>query len=522
MAPVLLGKTYARPSTPVKLLGQMKTQGANSNILILVQLFGGNDGLNTIIPADDDTYYALRPNIGIAQSALSKFNYGGIYFNPGLANGNKGGLFQMFQSGSLAVIQGIGYDTPNLSHFYSTDIWLSGIVPQDSNTSLTTGWLGRYLEEQNPNFPTTLPPDPLAINLGGFSLALMGTNSNMGIVVDNPSLQSGGLSSTDDALDDNASGTRYATEYAFVQSVAQMSNTYATRVKSAYATGSKLLKGTYGADGFAGQMQTVAALIAGGLNTSVYVVGTGGFDFHINEVDGGDPTHASGAHTALLGQVADAIAQFQSDMIQLDTVGPKVSDRVVGFTVSEFGRRPHDNGSWGTDHGAASVQFAFGTQINGGVFGDACSLTNLDNNGDLVKNFDFRDAYSTLLTDWFGLSLTDAQTVLQDQSAGVQPLVGLIKSASGVSPSVPIALSLSVYPNPMASSANISIEVPASAYTVIELASMDGTNVQHILARSLDAGSYTIPLTMNVSSGPYLLSMRSGTARTAKVVEVIR
>ena len=304
------------------------------------------------------------------------------------------------------------------------------MVPQDSSTALTTGWLGRYLEQQNPNFPTTLPPDPLAINLGGFSLALMGTNSNMGIVVDNPSVQSGGLSSTDDALDDNATGTRYATEYAFVQSVAEMSNTYATRVKNAYKTGSPLLKGDYGTDGFAGQMQTVAALIAGGLNTSVYVVGTGGFDFHINEVDGGDPTHATGAHTGLLGQVADAIAQFQSDMIQLDTVGPKVSDRVVGFTVSEFGRRPHDNGSWGTDHGAASVQFAFGSRINGDVFGDACSLTNLDDNGDLVKNFDFRDVYSTLLTDWFGMSIADAQTVLQDSSAGVQPLVGLIKSAA--------------------------------------------------------------------------------------------
>jgi uncharacterized protein (DUF1501 family) len=522
MAPVLLGKTYARPSTPLKLLSQLNEQSNNNKILILVQLFGGNDGLNTIIPADDDAYYNLRPNIGILKSALTNYNYGGIYFNPGLANGNKGGLFQMFQNGTLAVIQGIGYDTPNLSHFYSTDIWLSGIVPEDSSTALTTGWLGRYLEQQNPNFPTTLPPDPLAINLGGFSLALMGTNSNMGIVVDSPSLQAGGLSSTDNSLDDNATGTRYATEYAFVQSVAQMSNTYATRVKNAYSTGSGKLTGNYGSDSFAGQMQTVAALIAGGLNTSVYVVGTGGFDFHINEVDGSDPTHATGAHTTLLGQVADAIAQFQSDMIQLDAVGPKVSDRVVGFTVSEFGRRPHDNGSWGTDHGAASVQFAFGTQVNGVVLGDAPSLTNLDDNGDLIKNYDFRDAYSTLLTDWFGMSLADAQTVLQDQSAGVQPLVGLIKSASGVSTSAPLSVSLSVYPNPMASSANVSIEVPVGAYTEIELASMDGKNVQQVLARTIAAGSYTIPLTLDVPSGAYLLSMRSGSARTAKVVEVIR
>ncbi len=421
--PVLLGKTYARPSTPPKLLSLLHPQSTNNKILILVQLFGGNDGLNTVVPSQngvvDPNYYMLRPNIGIAQSSL--LNNGGTYFNPGLGNGNKGGFYGMFQDGRIAVIQGIGYDPPNLSHFYSTDIWLSGIVPQNSNTALTTGWLGRMLEQQFPNFPTQLPADPLAINLGGFSLALDGNSGNMGIVVDDPSLQAGGLSSTDNAMDANASGTRYATEYAFVQSVAEMSNSYASRITSAYAKGSKLLTGTYGTDGFSQQMQSIAALIAGGLNTNVYVVGTGGFDFHVNEVNGGDPTHSTGAHTDLLGTVADAIAQFQSDMVQL---GSDVADRVVGFTVSEFGRRPHDNGSWGTDHGAASVQFAFGSQINGGVFGDSPGLApdDLDASGDLVVQIDFRAVYSTLLTDWFGMSLTDAQTVLQDQTSGVEPL----------------------------------------------------------------------------------------------------
>ncbi len=435
----------------------------------------------------------------------------------------------MFQEGTLAVIQAIGYNPPNLSHFYSTDIWLSGINPPNTNYNFNTGWLGRMLEQQYPNFPTTLPPDPLAINLGGFSLALDGSTSNMGIVVDNPSLQAGGLSSTDNALDDNATGTRYATEYAFVQSVSEMSNTYASRVKSAYSNGSPLLKGNYGGDDFAGQMQTVAALIAGGLNTSVYVVGTGGFDFHVNEVDGSDSNHATGAHTTLLGQVADAIAQFQSDMTQL---GPSVSERVIGFTVSEFGRRPNDNGSWGTDHGAASVQFAFGTQINGGVFGDPPNLTltqqnpplgpGLDSNGDLIVQIDFRSVYTTLLTDWFGMSIADAQTVLQDQTSGVEPLPGLIKSPSGVSAPAPISISLSVYPNPMSSNANITLALPAGAYTEIEIASMDGKNVLQVFAQTLAAGTYTIPFTTDLPSGAYLLSVRSGTARTAHMVEVIR
>jgi uncharacterized protein (DUF1501 family) len=522
IAPVLLDNVYARPSTPLKLLAQLKQQSNNNNILILVQLFGGNDGLNTIIPADDPNYYNLRQNIAIAQSALTNYNYGGVYFNPGLANGNKGGLFQMFQTGSLAVIRGIGYNPPNLSHFYSTDVWLSGVVPAaGTNYTFNTGWLGRMLEKQYPNFPTSLPPDPLAINLGGFSLALLGDTTNMGIVVDNPSLQAGGLSSTDNALDDNATGTRYATEYAFVQAVAEMSNTYAARVKAAYNSGKTKLKGTYGTDGFSQQMASVAAMIAGGLNTSVYVVGSGGFDTHVNQVSGGDPTHATGAHTNLLGQIADGIAQFQSDMIQL---GTSVADRVIGFTVSEFGRRPHDNGSYGTDHGAASVQFAFGTQINAAVFGNPPLLdtNDLDANGDLKVQVDYRSVYLTLLTDWFGMSLTDAQTVMENQLDLPNPMGNLIKPAAGVSPAAPISLSLSVYPNPMASNANLSLELPNSAYTEIEMASMDGKRVQQILARTMGAGSYSIPLTTDVPSGAYLLSLRSGSERVARVVEVIR
>jgi hypothetical protein len=268
-------------------------------------------------------------------------------------------------------------------------------------------------------------------------------------------------------------------------------------------------------------MQTVAALIAGGLNTSVYVVGTSGFDFHVNEVDGGDPTHSTGPHTTLLGQVADAIAQFQSDMTQL---GPSVSERVIGFTVSEFGRRPHDNGSWGVDHGAASVQFAFGTQINGGVFGNPPGLApnELDSNGDQVVQIDFRAVYLTLLTDWFGMTLADAQTALENQNTLPDPMGGLIKSAASVSQAAPLALSLSVYPNPMASSANIALELPTSAYTEIEVASMDGKKVLQLMSQTLAAGTYTIPLTTDLPSGAYLLSVRSGTARTAQMVNIIR
>ena len=521
VAPLLMpGNVFARPSSPLKLLA---TLGQNDNILILIQLFGGNDGLNTIIPAEDDNYYTLRPNIGIAKANLTNYNFGGVYFNPGLANGSQGGMFQMFKTGTLAIIQGIGYDNPNLSHFRSTDIWLSGINDSNSQDLLSTGWLGRTLEKLYPNFPNQLPTDPLAINLGGFSLALAGNTGNTGIVVSDPSLQAGGLSSTDDSLDDNATGTRYATEYAFVQTIAQMSNTYAKRVQDAYSNGMTALKNlsspaTFGQDSLGQQMKTVAALIAGGLKTQVYVVGMGGFDTHVQQAS--PDNTGNGAQMGLLGQLADAVAQFQSDMVQL---GSSTANRVIGFTVSEFGRRPEENGSYGTDHGAASVQFAFGTQINGGVFFKQPSLTTLDANKNFVYQVDFRSVYLTLLTDWFGLSLSDAQKVLQNQLDLPFPMGGLIKGfANSVGPANNSSLSFSIYPNPVASTGNISISLPNSGYTEMELTSMDGKTAQQIFGQTLAAGNFTIPFSPNVPAGAYLLSVRSGSDRIAKVVEVLR
>lgn len=135
----------------------------------------------------------------------------------------------MFEAGTLAIIQGIGYDNPNLSHFRSTDIWLSGMNDSDPSHVLDTGWIGRYLEQRYPNFPNQLPTDPLAINFGGFSLSLTSEKGRMGIEVANPSLRAGDLSAANDTLDDKAPGTRYAIEYAFVQDIANRSNVYAQR-----------------------------------------------------------------------------------------------------------------------------------------------------------------------------------------------------------------------------------------------------------------------------------------------------
>lgn len=521
LTPVLLDRLYAMPSTPLHWLAPLDMQN-NDKILIFVQMFGGNDGLNTVVPADDPEYYTtLRPTISIAKENC--YNYGPVYLNPGFAvkGGNgQNGFSTMFENGSLAIIQGIGYDNPNLSHFRSSDIWLSGINDSDATHALNSGWLGRYLETRYPNFPNNLPQDPLAINFGGFSLALTSeAGRRMGIEVNDPSLQSGGLETGADTLDGQADGTRYKAEYLFVQDIANRSNVYASRVKQAYTDGKVKLKGAYGSDSFAKQMAAVAALIAGGLDTRIYYVSIGGFDTHVSQT--GDDHTGGGAHMNLLHSMSDAIAQFQYDLLQLESGGMTgLSHRVAGLTMSEFGRRPAENGSFGTDHGAASVQFVFGNQVQAAVFGQAPDLRSLDSNGDLTWQVDYRTVYGAVLMDWFGLSRDEMRMVLKDQS--LNKFDGLFKPQAGVPQRNASEISLAVYPNPVTSSSTISFDIPTDAHVTIELASVDGAITREITGRSFGAGSYSLPLNTDLPNGSYILSMRTGSQRLTRMLTVLR
>jgi hypothetical protein len=246
----------------------------------------------------------------------------------------------------------------------------------------------------------------------------------------------------------------------------------------------------------------------------------GGFDTHVGQVDGNNP--ALGMHATLLKYLADAVSAFQYDLTQLDQAGPKVSDRVLGFTISEFGRRPSENGSYGTDHGAASVQFVFGKQVNSVVIGQAPDLAHLDNNNDLRFQYDYRQVYLTLLTDWFGMSLPDARTVLQDVNGNIVPL-DLIKPQTGSVRRAPSSgLSLSVYPNPLVSQATVALVLPTDSYLQLELVSMDGKRVQSVMERSLAAGSYNVPLSTEFPSGAYMLSMRTASERVTRLVHIVR
>jgi len=193
--------------------------------LVVIQLYGGNDGLNTVIPAEDPRYYQLRPNLAVPKEEAVRFGSSDVFLHPALVNGvYKNGLYRLIDNGWLAVVQGIGYDHPNLSHFRSTDIWLSGINSSDPNARLNSGWLGRFFTHLYPDFPLLLPEHPLCIQVGGTpSLLFRSPKGDVAITLTDPEtfLESGDLSPGVEPIDEES---LFAQEYNYVLSVAQEAN----------------------------------------------------------------------------------------------------------------------------------------------------------------------------------------------------------------------------------------------------------------------------------------------------------
>jgi len=509
-SPIVLGGLPLHARSSLSMLAQMPAD--NDRILIIAQLFGGNDGLNTIIPADDDEYYRLRPGIAVPKKEAWN-NVGDIYLHPALALGSRGGVARMLEMGTLALVQGVGYDNPNLSHFRSTDIWLSGINSSDPSVRLNTGWIGRYLEKRYPDVPASLPDHPLSVQFGGsFSLTLLGDKGRMGIEVTDPSGQRG-VGSQVDTLDPDAAGTAYEQEYGFIADIASRSNKYAQAVKDAYSAGRSKLRGVYGDDSFGRQMASIAALIAGGLRSKVYVVSLGGFDTHVTQQFEGN----TGTHPMLLYRFSDAVSQLTYDMTRLGH-----ADRVVGITVSEFGRRPRENGSLGTDHGAAGVQFVWGTMVNSGVFGNPFDLQNLNANGDLLYQVDYREVYAEILTDWFGLSVADMREVLQKDD--LMP-IDVLKSPAGVGRGAGTEAGMAItgsYPNPFTTSTVVEIRLDRAADVALDISSIDGRTVVRLADRRMEAGVHRIPFVGDIPAGTYLCTLRAGGRADTYVMKCVR
>jgi uncharacterized protein (DUF1501 family) len=358
-------------------------QAAQNRTLIVVQMAGGNDGLNTIVPYADSAYYHARPTLAVAQSDVLQLDER-LGLHPALKS-----LLPLWQQGKVAVVEGVGYPNPNLSHFAAMDIWQT----LDLNGQGTQGWLGKFVAGMVDK--DGHPFQSLAVGTA-LPTALNALNADVPVVNNTASYR----------LQADPAGGGTTAANARVQTLLKLYNTYPRSAPYAAlldATAQSAVEGAKSLDAtvsqykaavqypntnFAKGLQVLAEVIVQGLGLRVGYVTLGGFDTHGVQKN---------THAQLLQQLAEGLAAFYTDL-----QAHQAAENVVVMTWSEFGRRVEENASQGTDHGTAAPLFVLGSAVQGGVYGEPPDLTRLDANDNLVFTTDFRSVYATVLERWLG------------------------------------------------------------------------------------------------------------------------
>ncbi|TAE56726.1 MAG: DUF1501 domain-containing protein [Bacteroidetes bacterium] len=453
----------------------------NDHVLVLVQLGGGNDGLNTVVPLDQyDRLARVRKQVILPEnSLLSLDGYDTLSLHPSMT-----GMRKLFDEGQMQIIQSVGYPNPNYSHFRSTDIWMTG---SDSDEVIGSGWAGRYLNYEYPNFPAGYPnatmPDPLSIEIGySLSLALQGPGTGMGMAISDPTYFYNFINGGQNPTPNTPAGDQLA----YIRMITQQAQLYGTAIRGAYNNIDR--QGSYPDDNYLAQeLKIVARLIAGGLKTRIYLVHLDGFDTHDNQVDAGN--HTIGEHANLLKNLSTALSSFMTDL-----KGLGIDDKVVTVTFSEFGRRIIANNSGGTDHGAAAPMFVIGKNVQGGVLGRNPLIPgNASEDDNIPMQFDFRSVYSTLLKDWFCVPESDLSSVMLKEF----PALPIINISDCVSPTIREQnqqagnLLLVNSPNPFERTTQITFE-SAGGQTMVQLFNSAGRIVATLHNEMMDAGDYNL------------------------------
>lgn len=478
--------------------------GDNDRVLVIIQLNGGNDGLNTVIPIDNyDRYINARKNIFIDESKVLRLRgHDRLGLHPAMT-----GMQQLFNEDKLHIVQAVGYAEPNFSHFRATDIWMSA---SDSKQVLNSGWVGRFLDEAYPGFPDNYPntnmPDPLAIQIGSVaSLTLQGPLQPMGMSISNPSNFYNLVNNIQDPVPNTLAGE----ELSYIREMSRQTQKFSEVIKTAnakvivqnpYPTGNSL----------ADQLKIVARLIKGGLKTKIYMVNYGGFDTHANQVESGN--NSSGTHARLLGNVSSAIKAFMDDLSFLG-----IDERVLGMTFSEFGRRILSNGSRGTDHGSAAPLFIFGTKVQGGVSGNNPVIpTNVTVRDNIPYQYDFRSIYASVLANWLCVDQQMLNTVLLKNFQNL-PITKL-GTCSVLKPVGNPDYLLVLYPNPFYSSLSIQFK-SNGGHTLVQVLDGSGRLVKILFDKEIEAGTFRIEFNgQHLPPGIYYVRLQNQIIQQVKSV----
>jgi uncharacterized protein (DUF1501 family) len=407
--PAFLANTFSALQASAADSATQIATGRDSTILVILQMAGGNDGLNTVVPFANDHYHRARPKLGLSAKEVLQLND-----NLGLHE-SLTGFKELYDGGSLAVIQGIGYPNPNRSHFRSTEIWQTA---SDSERFEKFGWLGRYFDNACPGADPTV-----GVNVGRQMPQSFAAKTPKGISLENPEgyrfissdrNRQAGMSTSEESYrkmnepeegmmaeagsDGNSGGSigsisgkveHSGSPLDFLERTALDAQVSSDKIRAI----SKRVdnKASYPQGQLASSLKLVARLIGGGLPTRVYYVSQGGYDTHTNQAN---------TQQRLLKELGDSVMAFTDDLKVQGNL-----PRVLVMTFSEFGRRVAENANLGTDHGAAAPMFIVGSKVKAGLFGQYPSLAPTDLvNGDMKYNVDFRSVYAGILEGWLKTS----------------------------------------------------------------------------------------------------------------------
>ena len=480
----------------------------NSNIIsdkivIFVKMNGGNDGLNTLIPHQNVSYYDLRPSIAISGGELHPIT-DTLGFHPALNNWQ-----ELFNAQKMAIIQGVGYQNGNLSHFRSSDIWDTG---SNEDIELKTGWLGRLLETEYPDFPNNSPEHPLAIQYNSANLLeFKTTDSNTGLYIYDPDIMESIITGNYiDNINQNIPDTYGGNELAFIKELDYMAFNYC-QILSDSAQNAPNTIFSYPTTNIGDQFKITSKLITGGLSTPFYRLYQNGYDTHIDQLS---------RHEQLLSELSSALNVFINEM---ETLG--LLDRILIITTSEFGRRVYENGSGGTDHGTSAPLFIFGSKINSGIYGVDPDFNQLDENDNPLVQFDYRQIYTSIITDWFGLNQSVANQIFSENFNRISFVNTNMSSGNYIRPRrVEIQ---DPYPNPFNNSITLNYKLSKDSNVEIVIYDIRGNLVKNLFSGEQISGFKSIKWNAidntgkKVSAGEYLAQIKIGDfTQTKKMIFV--
>lgn len=508
--------------------------GIEDRVLILIQLKGGNDGLNTLIPVIQyDQYANLRPVIKIPDTGPEQF----INLDQTLTAANRVGLHpvmtgfkSLYDKGWMTAVQAVGYENLNQSHFKGTDLWLTGGDGTPDKFNIRSGWMGRALNAMFPKVHGEPIPDmlyPLGIQVGdpnpslGFHTETEHQNS-INLYGQDPAGFYSLVQTIGGAPIANVPNSEYGDELRYIMGVEKAVDEYSVYITDAFNAGSNAIT-NYPQTTLAYQLKTVARLIKGGCKTKIYLCNMGGFDTHGNQI----PPEGSvvlGRHADLLKQLSDAVKFFYDDL-----QGLGLAEKVVACTFSEFGRCAKENGSAGTDHGTLAPMFIFGKTVQPGVNGTNVNLANLTDDNQLQgTQFDYRQVFTTLLQDWLGAS----NYVLEQTMFEGYAKLPLVAPAYAVSPDCyigttsvwnpePTQKALQANPNPAVYRTEVSYRSQSAFEAVLSMHSLGGS-VAFAGTVRIQAGLNQFYLDIKQHPpGTYFIRLENKTSGAAEVTKLI-